>query len=130
VFTLRRTLGVPRLIEPRDVAIDRGAPVVAAAGIAAPERFGAALTEAGWTVARLLRYPDHHAYRRRDLEQMTAALRDTGARVVLTTEKDAVRLRPLRPLPFAVAAVPLTVTIDPADHFRAWLLRRIAEARR
>jgi len=47
---------------------------------------------------------------------------------VLTTEKDAVRLLPLRPLPFAAAFVPLTVTIEPEDVFTRWLLARLAAA--
>jgi tetraacyldisaccharide 4'-kinase len=130
VFTLRRTLGAPRLLEPRDVAIDPAVPVVAAAGIAGPERFGAALAQAGWSVARLLRFADHHAYSRRDLARIAAALRETGAQLVLTTEKDAMRLLPLRPLPMAVAAVPLTVAIEPEYRFHEWLLQRLAEARR
>jgi hypothetical protein len=47
----------------------------------------------------------------------------------VTTEKDAVRLRPLRPLPVPVAAVPLTIAIEPADVFEAWLVSRLSEAR-
>jgi hypothetical protein len=35
----------------------------------------------------------------------------------------------LRPLPVPVAAVPLTVTIEPADEFETWLTSRLAEAR-
>ncbi len=44
-------------------------------------------------------------------DRMAAAVADTGACGVLTTEKDAVRLLPLRPLPFAVAAMPLEVAV-------------------
>ena len=48
------------------------------------------------------------------------------AAIVLTTEKDRVRLAAcdLRGIP--LAAVPLTVTIDPADAFANWLMGRIA----
>jgi hypothetical protein len=48
---------------------------------------------------------------------------------VLTTEKDAIRLRPLRPLPVPVAAVPLDVTVEPEAEFRTWVLARLREAR-
>ena len=37
--------------------------------------------------------------------------------MVLTTEKDLVRLLPLRPLPLPVAWVPLQVSIEPAAEF-------------
>ncbi len=65
-------------------------------------------------------------------------MRETGAQGVLTTDKDAVRLRVLRPLPVPVAAVPLTVAIDPAAApaidpaaapFEPWLLARLREIR-
>jgi hypothetical protein len=48
---------------------------------------------------------------------------------VLTTDKDAVRPRVLRPLPGPVAAVPLTVAVEPADAFREWLMDRLSAIR-
>ncbi|HWB17766.1 MAG TPA: tetraacyldisaccharide 4'-kinase, partial [Vicinamibacterales bacterium] len=104
-------------------------PVLALAGIAPPARFTAALRAAGWDVAGVLAYPDHHRYDARDLDRLARASADARAEAVVTTEKDAVRLRPLRPLPVPVAAVPLTVTIEPADEFETWLTSRLAEAR-
>jgi tetraacyldisaccharide 4'-kinase len=100
------------------------------AGIAGPERFGDALGAAGWMLAGAIWFPDHHRYRRRDVDRVAAIVRDTGAEAVLTTEKDAMRLLPLRPLPVPIAAVPLGVEAEPAGRFRAWLLERIDEARR
>jgi tetraacyldisaccharide 4'-kinase len=102
---------------------------VALAAIASPERFRASLVQAGWQVARLIAFRDHHAYTRRDVVRVGAALEEAAARVVLTTEKDAVRLLPLRPLPFPVAAVPLGIVVRPEEHFRAWLFGRLSEAR-
>jgi hypothetical protein len=43
---------------------------------------------------------------------------------VVTTEKDAMRLLPLRPLPVPIAAIPLDVSIEPAAEFRSWLFAR------
>ena len=74
-------------------------------------------------------FGDHHAYRPADLARVAAAAREAGAAAALTTEKDAVRLLPLRPLPLPIAAVPLEVTVEPAAEFRSWLLGRLAEAR-
>ncbi len=129
VFALVRTLGSPRPVEAADDVPRLDEPVIAAAGIAAPDRFATALAAAGWQVRRTLRFADHHAYDRRDLSRMTAALDETGGRAVLTTEKDAVRLLPLRPLPVPVSAVPLDVAVEPADRFRGWMFERLRAAR-
>jgi tetraacyldisaccharide 4'-kinase len=128
-FSLNRTLGEPVSIEPERPWTGGRGPVVAVAGIAEPARFEAALTAAGWTVNRLLAFADHHRYGRRDLDHVAAAVRETGATGVVTTDKDAIRLRWMRPLPFACAAVPLGVSIEPSAVFRPWLFDRLREAR-
>jgi tetraacyldisaccharide 4'-kinase len=130
VFTLRRSLGVPFWLEP--TASDAGqrwtdpGEVVALAGIAAPDRFVRTLEAAGWCVGDLIGFRDHHRYSRRDLDRIATVAR---GRVVVTTEKDAVRLLQLRPLAVRMAAVPLVATVEPADRFRSWLLDRVAEVR-
>jgi tetraacyldisaccharide 4'-kinase len=103
--------------------------VLALAGIARPAPFTAALRAAGWNVAGVLAFPDHHRYDARDLERLARASADARVEAVVTTEKDAVRLRPLRPLPVPIAAVPLTIAIEPAGAFETWLTARLAEAR-
>ncbi len=64
--------------------------VVAAAGIADPESFGAQLRAAGATV-QLQAYQDHHAYGPADLERLVQA--SVRGDYVVVTEKDAVKLR-------------------------------------
>jgi tetraacyldisaccharide 4'-kinase len=128
-FTIVRALGAPWRLERGGPEPTREAPVVATAGIAAPERFARALEADGWQVARLVPFADHQAYTPRDAARVAAAMRATGAAVALTTEKDAMRWLPLRPLPMRVAAVPLTVTIEPAAAFHAWILERLREVR-
>ena len=130
VFTLRRALDTPVWIDARDAVRPpppRTEPVVAVAGIAQPERFARALEADGWTVADLIAFGDHHRYEVRDLARITGVSR---GRVVVTTEKDAVRLLRLRPLPVAVAYLPLIATVEPADDFRTWLLQGLADVRR
>jgi tetraacyldisaccharide 4'-kinase len=130
VFSLARSLGRPLPLEPHRPAPSDGDPVVALAGIATPARFSRALESTGWRVARLLAYRDHHRYSAGDLARLAAAVRETGAAGVLTTEKDAMRLLSCRPLPVPVAMVPLEVEIRPADRFSSWLRAQLAEARR
>ena len=128
VFRLVRTLGqVLDFDGPAD--FDRGKPVIALAGIANPERFARALVDAGWIVADLVAFPDHHRYRARDIRRIADAARATNASAILTTEKDGVRLRPLRPLrtPVPVGIVPLDVRIEP--DLQPWLAERLAAVR-
>ena len=66
--------------------------VLAFAGIAAPERFRATLAMHGARVRELVAFPDHHAFRPRDLEGLVRRARAVGADLLVTTEKDAVRL--------------------------------------
>jgi tetraacyldisaccharide 4'-kinase len=106
----------------RGAAADaRHAPVLALAGIARPERFFRDLRDAGWTLAATSIYRDHHRFTPDDAKAIAAQARASGASLVVTTEKDFVRLLPLRPFPISIVAVPLHVTAEPADPFRAWL---------
>lgn len=131
VWRARRRQGPAWLAEPMGAPIaPSSGPVLAVAGIARPASFFRDLRAAGWTIARELPYRDHHPYSRRDVATIFDAARASGAGVVVTTEKDLVRLLPFRPFPLPVACVPLTVEIDPAPTFDAWLATILEEARR
>jgi tetraacyldisaccharide 4'-kinase len=128
-FHLARRIGDPVPLEPGRGAVDLEAGVVAVSGIAEPKRFVASLEARGIRVAYAIEYRDHHCFTVRDLDHIARAVRRWDAGGVLTTEKDAVRLLRLRPLPVPIAAVPLEATIEDADEFRGWLLGRLMEAR-
>jgi tetraacyldisaccharide 4'-kinase len=131
VLPVGRHLGVPRLVEPWGAPPrqPRSAPVLAVAAIAGPGRFFDALRVAGWNVVETLAFADHHPFDRADIERMHAAARQCGAALILTTEKDMIRLLPSRPLPLPVAWVPLEVSW-PAEQVRDIVEVRLAEARR
>lgn len=109
--------------------LPKGARVFALAGIAEPERFTRAATEAGYVVGGAWAPGDHHRYTTADVTRLAREVKAAGAAGVLTTSKDAVRLLPLRPLPFAIYEWPMRVTIEPADRFAAWLRQRRDQAR-
>jgi tetraacyldisaccharide 4'-kinase len=88
--------------------------VLAVGGIANPQRFFEALKSVGWNVVDTIAFPDHHRYTAKDIAAIEAKLQSSGADVVFTTDKDAVRLEGLL-LPFAVYRVPLVVQFDPPD---------------
>lgn len=131
VFRLRRVVGSPRRADAPDrpAPLAPGARVVAAAGIADPDRFAADLRRAGWTVAATQWFRDHHAYAAADVEALLRLARTSRAEYVVTTEKDLVRLQPVLPADAPVAWVPLEVSVEPADEFRTWLLQSLAAAR-
>ena len=129
-FRASRILGTPQMADsagPATVAAD--ARVLAVAGIAYPDRFFNDLETAGFTVARTLTFRDHHPFSRRDVERITRQARADDVDLVLTTEKDLVRLLPHQPMGVPLAWVPLIVRAEPAADFRAWLEERLSAAR-
>jgi tetraacyldisaccharide-1-P 4'-kinase len=86
------------------------------------------VASAGWDVAGTMSFRDHHPFVPRDVTRIAAAARAAGSAIVLTTEKDAIRLAalPLGDLP--IAAVPLVIRIEPDHRFRDWLRSRVVAA--
>ncbi len=161
VFRLVPRYDQPRLVEPFGAALPAsvGRRTVAVAGIARPERFFAALRAEGWDVAKELVFRDHHWFTSRDLESIRRAAVEAKADVVLTTEKDAVRLAAAHPRTLAPshpgtvapshprtlapsssssssssspvwAFLPLQVGVEPSLSFAAWIQDRLGAARR
>ena len=83
-----------------DCAGSRGRPleslrarrVLAVSGIANPQAFHRTLGDLGAAVVAALAFPDHHPYDPADLARVEAAARVAGAELIVTTEKDAVRM--------------------------------------
>jgi len=68
--------------------------VVAFAGIAKPERFFASLESLGIQPVKRIRFRDHHHYSASEIEKL-------GGEMLITTEKDAVRLRTVTDRPYS-----------------------------
>lgn len=73
----------------------RDTPVASISAIAIPRSFNDYLTAHGARIVCKKHYADHHRYRRDELTDFNEAARKAGARYILTTEKDAVRMPPL-----------------------------------
>jgi len=89
-----------------------GRRVVAFAGIGVPEKFFATLEQVGAELAGRMPFPDHHAYRGRNLRRVLDAAQRLRA-IPVTTPKDAVRLPAAMRVLVHVAGVGLTWE-DPA----------------
>jgi tetraacyldisaccharide 4'-kinase len=130
VWRACRRQGTPRLADLAGTAVTPSTgPVVAVAGIADPSGFFSDLRAAGWTIARELRYRDHHRYGAADVARIAGAARASGARLILTTEKDLVRLLPFRPFAVPVAYAPMTLEIDRPGALDEWLVGTLRDAR-
>jgi tetraacyldisaccharide 4'-kinase len=86
--------GVYKEDEPVPPEHFRNRAVVAFAGIAKPARFFSALQSLGIQPLKTVRFRDHHHYSARDIEKL-------GGEMLITTEKDAVRLRNITDRPFS-----------------------------
>jgi tetraacyldisaccharide 4'-kinase len=75
-----------------DLLALKGFSAYAFSGIARPDRFEAELTSLGVRLCGTRRFPDHHPFREADLSGLAAEARRTGAEVLVTTEKDLVRI--------------------------------------
>lgn len=106
-------LGASLRPDPAIAARLAGRRVLAFAGIGRPEKFFTTLRECGAILDDVQAYADHHAYATRDV----AGLIDRARRnelMLVTTEKDLVRLRRLVPATLAetVTALPVRLVFD------------------
>jgi tetraacyldisaccharide 4'-kinase len=103
---------------PHAADVIRGRRVVAFAGIARPAKFFVSLRDAGADVVGEAPFPDHHRFRKSELDALRIRARDLGA-LLVTTEKDHVRLAADDRDGIAVLAV--TLVWDDAAAVEAWL---------
>lgn len=101
-----------------------GARVLLVSGVARPESFLRAVRAFDLTVTGELRFRDHHPYPEASLERIRRAFAEQGARAVLTTTKDRVKLHGRLDLP--LAELPLLAEPEPA--FWDWLDGRLGLA--
>lgn len=86
-------------------------PLYAFCGIAYPQSFFFRLSVLGLHLAGVRAFADHHRFSAADLHALEAAARATGAKALVTTEKDAVRLGGWRPVGMPVLALQIGLRI-------------------
>jgi len=70
-----------------------GKKVIAFSGIGNPKSFEDILTKADVAVAKHIVFADHHWYSEQDIDSVVQAEKEFGADFIVTTEKDAARLK-------------------------------------
>ena len=93
INSVHRPTCLRRLSDMRRFDLDflLGKRVLAVCGIAKPESFFLTLSRLGASVTRVA-FPDHHLFSRRETAALFARLKTEGHELIVTTEKDAVRL--------------------------------------
>lgn len=102
---------------PADVL--KGKKVAALSGIADPKSFQNTLEGLGAKVAKEIAYPDHHHYTPDDLDDIVERIK--GADMVITTEKDAVKLKRLSIESLPIYALEIDLGIEDRT-----MLKRVA----
>ncbi|MCX8118805.1 MAG: tetraacyldisaccharide 4'-kinase [Desulfobacterota bacterium] len=107
------------LVEPdgtmAPLALLKGRKVLALSGIARPEDFSSLIRRLGGEVVKERIFPDHHRYRLRDLTSLREEVKKLE--LIITTEKDWVKLKsfPIEPLP--LYALRIETKIEEEDEF-------------
>jgi tetraacyldisaccharide 4'-kinase len=96
---------------------------IAVCGVAEPRSFGASVAELGLSPIETLVFRDHQRYRDRQLTRIRRAAEKAEASWIITTEKDAVKLRGRAPA--ALACVRRRVEVEEPSFFR-FLESRVA----
>lgn len=107
-----------------------GGPVAAFCGIARPAQFFQGLEAGGLRLAARLAFPDHFSYTAAVVENLVVEASAAGAKALVTTEKDLVRLGRFastfpKSLPLKTAR--LTIEIEDEGTALDWLLDRVAK---
>ncbi|HLH79942.1 MAG TPA: tetraacyldisaccharide 4'-kinase [Chthonomonas sp.] len=104
-----------------------GRRVVAVSAIADPTLFETMIGELGGILAASFRFRDHHVYTPKEIEQVMEKACAVNAEAVITTEKDAVKLMPLRSAR-PLAALQVSMHIDAEHEFMTEVLKAVEEA--
>jgi tetraacyldisaccharide 4'-kinase len=78
------------------IGVIRNRETLAFCGIGNPEAFFKHLRRDGWNVIATKAFPDHFRYSQRDIDELVLGAREKAIGAMLTTSKDAVKLRELR----------------------------------
>lgn len=110
-------------LEPLDAF--RGRRAFAFSGLARNDQFFHTVRATGLELAGCRGFPDHHRYKPDELASLRHAAREAGAEVIVTTEKDAVKIEGGE-----MIAIATELRIEPEGEFFDALVKRIEDARR
>ncbi|MFA5181696.1 MAG: tetraacyldisaccharide 4'-kinase [Syntrophales bacterium] len=92
-----------------------GKRIIAFTGIAAPDKFRATLEELGVKIIKFLAFPDHYFYKQDDVQAINGEAKALDAEMVLTTEKDGVKLFRFQDFYRTIAILRVGLRMDPEE---------------
>ena len=113
--------------EDKDVEFLKGKKILAFCGIANPNSFKELIQELGGDLVFFMAFKDHHKYKISQLKKIAQTSKSSSADIVLTTEKDYVRLIFYQPLDFPLWYLKVSMElINDQEAFQAFILQKIA----
>lgn len=104
-------------------------PIHAFCGIGNPSAFFDDLERWGFAVASRSAFPDHHVYRAQEITHLITLARQSGAKTLITTEKDAVNLSRLEITDIRILACVVQTEVCEQKDFEEELLERLQTVR-
>jgi tetraacyldisaccharide 4'-kinase len=93
-----------------DAEVLKGQPVIAFCGIAKPEGFRQILQDVQVQLKMFKAFPDHYEYSLNDIKELESIASQQGAKYILVSEKDAVKLKDMKfSLPFFKVVIDLEI---------------------
>lgn len=98
-----------------DSAVAKRIPTAAFCAIGNPDSFVSLLRQEGYEIIHAQAFRDHHNYTQADMDKLIRDAEEKGARALITTEKDAVKLRSLTcPMPCYVMEIAVEISDEGA----------------
>jgi tetraacyldisaccharide 4'-kinase len=109
-----KSAGVVDVFEPglKEGDFLKDSPVVGFCAIGDPLSFELSLKNSGARILKLFRYMDHHVYQRQDIERMVEFCRAQNVKILVTTHKDAVKLRFFKDLFTDIRLVYISIQLE------------------
>lgn len=95
---------------------------LAMCGIARPDSFHNTLQESRITPLCFMTMADHHRYKEQDLRKIKGMVKRHGVRLIITTEKDMVKLNNID---LSVPVYGLRIAVKPSERFNNMVLNKI-----
>ena len=99
-------------------------------GVARSERVVQGLSRCNVQVKKHCQFRDHHNYSEADVQQICKALAEVGGEIIVTTEKDAVKLEKFRELKELLYVLPLHIEIADEEKFATFIESAIQRTRK
>ncbi|MBI3940763.1 MAG: tetraacyldisaccharide 4'-kinase [Acidobacteria bacterium] len=99
----------------------RGRSVILMCGIANPSLFEFDIAHQQMSVRQRQFFPDHHCYVQSDIDRVLRQAEACGAELIVTTEKDAVKLGGLKVPPQKIYALGIETRVDEEENFTEYL---------